>query len=57
MVFNVGGSACSSGEVGGSHVLNAISSPGGTRISFSRYSSKEEVDKFIDVLKKVKSEL
>jgi cysteine desulfurase len=52
-----GGSACSSGAVGGSHVLNAISSPGGTRISFSRYSSKEEVDRFIDVLKKVKSEL
>lgn len=46
-----GGSACSSGAVGGSHVLNGIGSPGGTRISFSRYSTKEEVDRFIEILK------
>jgi selenocysteine lyase/cysteine desulfurase len=31
--------------------LNGIGSPGGTRISFSRYSTKEEVDRFIDILK------
>lgn len=52
-----GGSACSSGATGGSHVLNALNSPGGTRISFSRYSSKEEVDSFIETLKKIKLEL
>jgi cysteine desulfurase len=51
-----GGSACSSGATGGSHVLNALNSQGGTRISFSRYSTKEEVDSFITILQKIKSE-
>ena len=51
-----GGSACSSGAVGGSHVLNGIGSPGGTRISFSRYSTTEEVDRFIEILKAIASQ-
>ncbi len=46
-----GGSACSSGAVGGSHVLRGLGAPGGTRISFSRYSTTEEVDRFVDILK------
>jgi selenocysteine lyase/cysteine desulfurase len=42
--------------VGGSHVLNGIGSPGGTRISFSRYSTKEEVDRFIEILKGIQAQ-
>ncbi|NQW25996.1 MAG: cysteine desulfurase [Cryomorphaceae bacterium] len=48
-----GGSACSSGAVGGSHVLNGLGSPGGTRISFSRYSTKDEVDQFVKILQDI----
>tara|TARA_B100000780_G_C21126523_1_gene457309 strand:+ start:5101 stop:6237 length:1137 start_codon:yes stop_codon:yes gene_type:complete len=52
-----GGSACSSGAVGGSHVLNALNSSGGTRISFSRYTTKNEVDLFVQILQKIKSDI
>ncbi|AFL82059.1 cysteine desulfurase family protein [Aequorivita sublithincola DSM 14238] len=50
------GSACQSGSVGGSHVLNEIlsdedlSKPS-IRFSFSSFNTKEEVDYVVDVLK------
>lgn len=48
-----GGSACTSGVESGSHVISAIA-PGSNqqtvRFSFSKYSSKEEVDEVIDKL-------
>ncbi len=51
-----GGSACSSGSNKGSHVLAALY-PGRTganiRFSFSRYSTKEEVEHVVGVLKRV----
>lgn len=49
-----GGSACSSGSNIGSHVLrgiNADMSRPNARFSFSRYTTKEEIDYAIDVLK------
>jgi len=51
-----GGSACQSGSLGGSHVLNAILSEEeanktSVRFSFSKYNTKEEVDVVIEVLK------
>lgn len=42
-----GGSACSSGSVKGSHVLDGINADGSrpnVRFSFSRYTTKEEID-------------
>ncbi len=45
-----GGSACSSGSVGGSHVLGGIKSPGGTRISFSRMTTLGEIDALVHAL-------
>ena len=53
-----GGSACQSGSLGGSHVLNAILSSDDTqktsvRFSFSKYNTKEEIDKVVEVLKEV----
>jgi len=51
-----GGSACSSGTNKGSHVLGAIY-PGVTnpsvRFSFSKFNSKEEVDRCVSVLKDI----
>lgn len=49
-----GGSACSSGASTKSHVISKVypdvnHSP--LRISFSKYNTKEEIDKFIDILK------
>ncbi len=50
-----GGSACSSGAAKGSHVLDAIGALktgcASTRFSFSRYTTKEEIDFAIDRLK------
>lgn len=49
-----GGSACSSGSNLGSHVLrgiNADMSRPNARFSFSRYTTKEEIDYAIDVIK------
>jgi cysteine desulfurase len=46
-----GGSACSSGAVKGSHVLegiNADPSRPNVRFSFSRYTTKEEIDYAVD---------
>lgn len=51
-----GGSACSSGSNKGSHVLAALypERPGANiRFSFSRYTNVGEVDRAIDVLKRV----
>jgi cysteine desulfurase len=48
------GSACSSKTLQGSHVLKAVSLPpeishGSVRISFSRYNTTEEIDRFMEV--------
>ncbi|MCK5814982.1 MAG: cysteine desulfurase [Flavobacteriaceae bacterium] len=53
-----GGSACQSGSLGGSHVLNTILSKEeaqktSIRFSFSKYNTKEEIDAVIEVLKSV----
>ncbi len=51
-----GGSACSSGSNKGSHVLAALypERPGANiRFSFSRYSTKEEVEHAVSVLKRI----
>jgi cysteine desulfurase len=51
-----GGSACSSGSNKGSHVLGALypERPGANiRFSFSRYSTAEEVEHVVGVLKRV----
>ncbi|MDC1186785.1 cysteine desulfurase [Crocinitomicaceae bacterium] len=51
-----GGSACSSGAVLGSHVLAGINAPSdkpNARFSFSRYTTKEEIDFTIGVLKEI----
>jgi len=50
-----GGSACQSGSAKGSHVLNEILSSADAektsiRFSFSKYNTKEEIDKTIEVL-------
>lgn len=49
-----GGSACSSGSDVGSHVLKAIdadSSRSHVRFSFSKFTTREEIDRTIEVLK------
>jgi len=51
-----GGSACSAGAPTGSHVIHAL--PGlkdqvTVRFSFSKYNTKEEVDRVMDILKKI----
>lgn len=51
-----GGSACSSGAVLGSHVLAGINAPSdkpNARFSFSRYTTKEEINFTIGVLKEI----
>ena len=51
-----GGSACSSGAEGGSHVLDALEidpSRKCIRFSFSHYNTLEEVDYLIEKLKKI----
>lgn len=51
-----GGSACSSGASQGSHVINAITGDPGKmaiRFSFSRYNTKEEIDKVIVRIKEL----
>ncbi|MGB0933761.1 MAG: cysteine desulfurase family protein [Lishizhenia sp.] len=51
-----GGSACSSGSTKGSHVLEGIKadmSRPNARFSFSRFTTKQEIDYTIDVLKEV----
>lgn len=51
-----GGSACTSGADAGSHVLNAIKADPkrkGIRFSFSRYTTKEEIDFVIEKLHQI----
>ncbi|MEP7376069.1 MAG: cysteine desulfurase family protein [Chitinophagaceae bacterium] len=51
-----GGSACGGGGAGGSHVINALqnSNKGSTiRFSFSKFSSKEQVDEVVSKLKEL----
>ncbi len=51
-----GGSACSSGAVQGSHVLAGINAPSdkpNARFSFSRYTTKAEIDFTVEVLKEI----
>lgn len=51
-----GGSACSSGSNLGSHVLRGISADANrpnARFSFSRYTTKKEIDKALEVVKEV----
>lgn len=51
-----GGSACSSGAIRGSHVLegiNADPSRPNVRFSFSRYTTKEEIDFALEQVKSV----
>ena len=48
-----GGSACSSGSVKGSHVLEGIKADGSrpnARFSFSRYTTKAEIDYALEQL-------
>ena len=48
-----GGSACGSGSLVGSHVLNAIlpdDSNTSIRISLSKFNTKEELNSFVEVL-------
>lgn len=51
-----GGSACSSGSNIGSHVLSAVNSPmdrPSVRFSFSRFNTKQDIDKAVSVLDKI----
>lgn len=51
-----GGSACSSGADAGSHVMKALNKTGNQvtiRFSFSKYNTKEEVDKVVKKLKEL----
>ena len=53
-----GGSACSSGSPQGSHVLEALGTDpnrAAVRFSFSKFNSKDEIDRCIKVLKGVSS--
>lgn len=51
-----GGSACSSGASQGSHVISAINKDGNraaVRFSFSKYNTKQEIDKVVAKLKEL----
>ena len=51
-----GGSACSSGADAGSHVMKALNKSEDhvtVRFSFSKYNSKEEVDRVVEKLKEL----
>ncbi|HNW98815.1 MAG TPA: cysteine desulfurase family protein [Bacteroidales bacterium] len=51
-----GGSACNSGSISASHVLREIKSPEdrtSIRFSFSKYNTVEEIEKTIEILKKI----
>ncbi|MFN5318841.1 MAG: cysteine desulfurase family protein [Bacteroidia bacterium] len=55
-----GGSACSSGSEVGSHVLAAIGATAGrnnVRFSFSKYTTRDDIDYTIETLKKLLPEL
>lgn len=50
-----GGSACSSGALGGSHVINHLSKKAGVplRISFSKWNTTEDVDQLLKAMKEI----
>ena len=51
-----GGSACNSGAVGSSHVLEGIGHPidrSAVRFSFSKYTKREELDFTVATLKEL----
>jgi cysteine desulfurase len=51
-----GGSACSAGNMSGSHVLDVICKDDnrtGVRFSFSRYNTKEEIDYTVEKIKEI----
>ena len=51
-----GGSACSSGNMSGSHVLDVVCKDDnrtGVRFSFSRYNTKEEIDYTVEKIKEI----
>jgi cysteine desulfurase len=50
-----GGSACSSGAIQGSHVINALQLPDQStvRFSFSKYNTRQEIDAVIEALKEL----
>jgi len=51
-----GGSACSAGNMSGSHVLDEICKDKdrtGVRFSFSRYNTKEEIDYTVQKIKEI----
>jgi len=51
-----GGSACTSGAITGSHVIQAINDDPNlvaVRFSFSKYNTKEEVDAVVEKLKEL----
>src|SRR5262249_4985425 len=51
-----GGSACTSGEAGGSHVIKALANRDDcttVRFSFSKYNTKEEIEYAVNFLKSV----
>ena len=51
-IYVSGGSACSSGAVSGSHVLNTLGIAGASiRFSFCKENTKEEIDQVISTLK------
>ena len=51
-----GGSACSAGNMSGSHVLDVVCKDDnrtGVRFSFSRYNTKEEIDYTVEKIKEI----
>jgi len=51
-----GGSACSAGNMSGSHVLDVVCKDNnrtGVRFSFSRYNTKEEIDYTVEKIKEI----
>ena len=51
-----GGSACSAGNMSGSHVLDVVCKDDnrtGVRFSFSRYNTKEEIDYTVEQIKEI----
>ena len=51
-----GGSACSAGNISGSHVLDVVCKDDnrtGVRFSFSRYNTKEEIDYTVEKIKEI----
>jgi cysteine desulfurase len=53
-----GGSACSSGEKSGSHVISALKKKNDCttiRLSFSKYNTAEEIDRLVSLMQEILS--